>query len=235
MTLAKLCSVLCCLLLMVGIAAGAATDTLKPGKADLKSAGVLAFGPDGILFVGDTMGAAIFALDTQDRTPAKSAGPVEIKGINEKIAAMLGTAPDQILINDMAVNPLSKKIYLSVSRGRGPDALPVILRVSPSGKMEELALEGVKYSKVMLPNAPEAEAKDGRGQSRRVEAITDLAFVDGKVFVAGLSNEEFASNLRAIPFPFSQAEKGTSIEIFHGSHGRFETNAPIRTFVPRSE
>jgi len=89
MTLAKSCSVLCCLLLVAGIAAGAATDTLKSGKADLKSAGVLAFGPDGILFVGDSMGAAIFALDTQDRTPAKSAGAVEIKGINEKIAAML--------------------------------------------------------------------------------------------------------------------------------------------------
>ncbi len=234
MSLARLCSVLCCLLLVAGIAAGAATDTLKSGKAELKSAGVLAFGPDGVLFVGDSMGAAIFALDTQDRTPAKSAGAVEIKGINEKIAAMLGTAADQILINDMAVNPLSKKIYLSVSRGRGPDAPPVILRVTPSGKMEELALENVKYSKVALPNVPDAEAKDGRGQSRRVEAITDLAFVDGKVFVAGLSNEEFASNLRAIPFPFSQAEKGTSIEIFHGSHGRFETNAPIRTFVPYS-
>ncbi len=110
--------------------------------------------------------------------------------------------------------------------------MPVILRVSPSGKMEELALENVKYSKVMLPNAPDSDARDARGQSRRVEAITDLAFVDGTVFVAGLSNEEFASNLRAIPFPFSQAEKGTSVEIFHGSHGRFETNAPIRTFVP---
>ena len=53
-------------------AAGAAaefTASLKPGKADLKSAGALAFGPEGILFVGDTAGAAIFALDTQDRTP----------------------------------------------------------------------------------------------------------------------------------------------------------------------
>src|SRR5262249_58174699 len=50
--------------------------------------------------------------------------------------------------------------------------------------------------------------------------------------VAGLSNEEFSSSLRAIPFPFEAASKGTGIEIWHGSHGRFETNAPVRTFVP---
>jgi len=25
---------------------------------------------------------------------------------------------------------------------------------------------------------------------------------------------------------------GTNVEIYHGSHGRFETNAPVRTFVP---
>ena len=43
---------------------------------------------------------------------------------------------------------------------------------------------------------------------------------------------EFSSSLRSIPFPFQAANKGASIEIWHGSHGRFETNAPVRTFVP---
>ncbi len=208
------------------------SSSLKSGKADLKSAGALAFGPDGVLFVGDSVGAAIFALDTQDR--AKGAvGAVEIKGINEKIASLLGATADQILINDMAVNPVSHKVYLSVSRGRGPDAAAVILRVDRMGKIEEFSLENVRYSRVALPNAPDPAAK-GRGVSPRQEAITDLAYVDGKVFVAGLSNEEFASKLRAIPFPFQEADNGASVEIFHGSHGRWETNAPVRTFVPYS-
>jgi hypothetical protein len=52
------------------------------------------------------------------------------------------------------------------------------------------------------------------------------------VLIAGLSNEEFASTLRAIPFPFETVANGTSVEIYHGSHGRFETRAPVRTFVP---
>ena len=79
------------------------------------------------------------------------------------------------------------------------------------------------FAQVKIPNATDKQ---------RTEAITSLAFVDGKVIVAGLSNEEFASTLRAIPYPFAEADKGAGIEIFHGAHGRLETHAPVRTFVP---
>lgn len=212
------------------LAAANLTANLKTGKAAIKSAGPLAFGPDGLLFVADAADAAVYAIDTQD---TKSGAPAaDVQAINEKVAAFLGTAPDQILINDVAINPVSKKAYLSVARGRGPDAAAVILRVDSKGKIEELGLDSVKFAKVALPNAPSAEAKDRRGQSLRQEAITDLAYADGKVIVAGLSNEEFASNLRVIPFPFAAADNGAAVEIFHGAHGRFETNAPVRTFVP---
>jgi hypothetical protein len=203
-------------------------ESLKAGKAELKSAGAMTFGPEAILFVGDSVGGMIFAFDTEDRT-ASQAAPVDIKGINQKVAATLGTTADQIMINDLAVNPISKKMYLSVSRGRGPTATPVILRVDAKGKIEEFSMDNVKHAKAALPNAP--ELREG-GRNPRLEAITDLAFVDGKIFVAGLTNEEFASNLRSIPFPFQEVTKGASIEIFHGAHGRFETNSPVRTFVP---
>lgn len=205
--------------------------SLKAGKAALQSAGVMAFGPEAILFVGDSVGGAVWALDTGDRK-ASAAKSVEIAGANQKIAAMLGTAPDQILINDMAVNPISKRIYFTVSRGRGPEETPVILRTNAKGELEELALDNIKFSKAAIPDVPDPSQKDRRGQSFRMEAITDIGFMDGKVFIAGLSNQEFSSNLRAIPFPFASVEKGTSVEIYHGSHGRFETNSPVRTFVP---
>ena len=52
------------------------------------------------------------------------------------------------------------------------------------------------------------------------------------MIVAGLSNEEFASTLRAIPYPFPQdGQRGAAIEIWHGAHGQYETNAPVRTFI----
>jgi hypothetical protein len=64
-----------------------------------------------------------------------------------------------------------------------------------------------------------------------MQTITDLGYVDGKVLIAGLSNEEFASSLRAAPYPFTSASKGAGIEIWHTSHNRFETASPIRTFM----
>jgi hypothetical protein len=198
---------------------------MQAGKVDLKSAGALAIGPDGILFVGDSLGAKIVALDVDDRTPSKAAANLEIKGVNEKIAAMLGTAADQILITDVVVNPISKNVYLSVSRGRGADAVPFVLRADAAGKLTEVSLANIKHQAVSLVDQPTADRQ-------RMETITQLKYVDGKVMVAGLSNEEFSSSLRAIPYPFASADKGAGIEIWHGSHGRFETNAPVRTFVP---
>ena len=208
------------------------TADMKEGKLELKSAGPLAFGPDGILFIADTKAAAIVALATGD-VKAGGSTILKVEGINQKIAALLGTSADQILIEDLAINPLSHNAYIAVSRGRGADAIPVLVRVKTDGKLEVLALDKVKFSMAMLPDAPaDKMVGEGNRQSNpRRESITDITFVDGRVLIAGLANEEFASALRAVPFPFQAVENGTSVEMYHGAHGRFETRAPVRTFA----
>jgi len=209
------------------------TANFKEGSPDFKSIGQLAFGPDGILFAADSKAAAIVAIDTRDRKPA-AGQPMKVEAINQKIAALLGTTPDQILINDLAVNPISHNAYLSVSRGRGPSAAPALVRVDSAGNLESVALSKLKFSRAELTDAPiDKIVGEGNRQSNpRMESITDVAYLDDKVLVAGLSNEEFSSTLRTIPFPFAEVKNGASVEIYHGSHGRYETRAPIRTFVP---
>ncbi len=225
--LSRMAAVFC---LTAALAFSASIAGLSTGNVQLKSAGPLAFGPHGILFIGDSIGAAVIAVDTRDDSPAGASASVDIKGINRKVAALLGTTPEQILINDVKVNPVSKKIYLSVSRGRGPQAIPVILRADAAGNLTQVSLDNVSFSSAPLPNPP--ASNPGARADPRLDTITELAFVNGSVIVAGLSNEEFSSNLRSIPFPFQTVSKGTSVEIYHGSHGRFETQAPVRTFVP---
>lgn len=184
---------------------------LEEGAPDLKSAGPLAFGPPGILFVADPLGAAVFAIDTGDRDKVSSPKEVKVASIDEKIAGLLGTSARDLAINDLAVNPASGNAYLSVSRGLGPNPIPVIVKVA-GGKVEALPLEKVPFAKAALPDAPSAE-QPAKGQGRRrgnprLESITDLAFVEGRLLIAGLSNEEFASTLRSIPFPFKDVIKG---------------------------
>jgi hypothetical protein len=203
---------------------------LTAGKVSLQSASALAFGPDGILFVADSMGGTVVALDTNDRTAARGAVKISVQGVDAKIASLLGTTPDQIMVNDLNVNPISKNAYLAVSRGKGPDAVPVIVRVDATGKLTQLSLDNIKNSVVNLSDAPKSDAT--ARQNPRLQTVTDMDFTNGKLYVSGLSSEEWASALRSIPFPFNQADKGTNIQIWHASHGRFETAAPVRTFVP---
>lgn len=203
------------------------------GSVDLQSAGPLAFSPDGVLFVADPKQAAIVAIETNDLSGSVEEANPQVTGLNKKLAALVGTTANDILINDIAVNPASGRVYVSLSRGRGPDAIPVLMTVGGDGELNEFPLDNVRYSSVRLPNAP-ADAITGQGRRRknsRLESITDLTFLDGELFIAGLSNEEFASNLRSVKYPFESADVGTSIEIFHGAHGNYETRSPIRTFT----
>jgi len=207
---------------------------MDAGKPTFQTMGPLAFGPEGILFVADSKAAAITALDLSDKSQGAENKELKVEGINQKIAALLGTAADQILIDDVAVNPISHNVYMAVSRGRGPTATPVLVRVKSGGALDIVSLDNVKHSVAKLPDAPvEGVQGEGNRQSNpRKESITDIGFLEDRVLVAGLANEEFASTLRAIPFPFKTVANGTTVEIYHGSHGRFETRAPVRTFVP---
>ncbi len=205
---------------------------MTTGAPDLKSAGTLAFGPDNVLFIGDSQGAAVFAVDVRDEAKDAGAEPFRLPGIDAKIASLLGTTSDAVVINDLAVHPVSQNVYLAVSRGKGNDARPVLLRVTKKGELQEVALEGVAFSKVSIANAPEPGSKTSWGGDKRRMTITDLAFAEGELLIAGLSNAEFASTLRRAPFPFKQTMAVNTLEIFHTSHDKYETQSPIESFLP---
>lgn len=208
--------------------AGDLTASLKSGKAELQSAGALAFGPEGVLFVGDARGGQVWAIATGDTAKVSAMDAIDVQNLGKKVADKLGVPAADVLVNDLAVNPASGVAYLSVSRGKGPDALPVIFQVA-KGEPTELNLDKIAHAKVELPALPTAGS--GRQAAQRADAITDLAYLDGKLYVAGLSNEEFSSRLVTLDVPFKPAGQGASVEIYHGAHGKYETKSPIRTFV----
>ena len=195
----------------------------------LQSVGPMTFGPDGVLFAADTKGARIYALDLGAQANGGKAGAADVPSIDQKIAALLGTAPSTIAVTDLVIHPKTHNAYISVMRGSGADAKPALLRVDGDGKIEPIAIERLAYTKVALSNAP--AAAEGR-RDPRVDSVTDMAFVSGTLIVAGLSNEEFSSKLRSFTYPFTAADPGTSVEIFHGNHGQLETRAPVYTFIP---
>jgi hypothetical protein len=205
---------------LAGVTVGRADEGLTKGTPNLKSATTLAFGEKGILFVGDSQGGTIFAIDTGD-TKSASEKPVNVERIDAKVGAALGVTEKEVKINDVKVNPASGNVYLAVTRGTGAGQ-PAIVEVSRDGEIKPLSLKDVMFSKITVPGQDKGKAT----------SFTSMAFMGGKLFVAGLSNEEFASTLWSFPFPFGEANKGSGIQIYHGAHGGLETKAPIRTFTP---
>lgn len=227
---------------------------LAPGTPDIRSVGPLTFGPDGILFVADNVGASIFAIAVDD-DGQPDGDPIEVDHLDTRLAALLGCARDDVVIRDLAIHPVSGAAYLSVMRGHGAAATPLLVRAARDGSLAEVPLTGVPFGVVAVEDAPAddderitrrlaepgepADEIEIQGIKLRIASdplravtVTDLAFADGELLVAGASNEEFTSCLRRIPFPFGAAPRSNSLQIFHVSHGRYETEAPIRTLVP---
>ena len=196
----------------------------------MASIGPLAFGPDGTLFASDNQNAAIFAFDLGAQANGGAAGAKGLDAVNEKLAALLGTGAADVTVTDLAVHPRTRNAFLSVMRGQGAGAAPALFRVDGTGAITNVSLPALKFGRVELPDAPAANT--AARQNPRAQVVTDMAFADGRLWVAGLSNEEFASKLRAIPYPFASVDKGTNVEIYHGNHRALETRSPVNAFIP---
>src|SRR6202789_2345497 len=211
---------------------------LQRGRVNLRSAGPITFGPAGILFLADNGAATVFAVDVADPGPAGGSEPFDVANVDVRVGSFLGTEPGDVVIKDMAVHPLSHNVYLSVQRGQGEAAQPVLVRISAvDGTVADIPLDDVPFAAAAIGDAPAEdderlditlplgdegeELQVGERKIRilrhpiRTATVTDMAYVDGALLIAGLSNEEFSSRLRRIPFPFGDEAAGTSLEIFH--------------------
>lgn len=218
----RILAVLAVLAFLPAAFADDAVSGMKKGTPELKSAGALAFGPEGVLFVADAPKSTIYAIATND-TKSGAVKTLSVAKIDELVGGLLGTTGSEIVINDMKVNPASGNVYLSVARGKGPTAAAAIVKVDGEGKATEMSLKDVMFSSVKLDNS---------SKNPRNPTITSIVYHKGDLYVAGMTNEEWEANLKAIPFPFSESNgKGAGVQIYHGAHGRYETQAPIRTFM----
>ncbi len=231
------------------------TYGLQRGSVEIESAGPITFGPEGILFLADNNAARVVAVDVADPGVPVGPEPFDVENVDSAVASFLGCEPTDLLIRDIAVHPTSHNVYLSVQRGTGDSGQAVLVRIGAlDGSVSDVPLNDVQFSEMTiadapdqdderldttLPMAPEGEeVQFGERTIRllrrpiRTSTMTDMAYVDGVLLVAGLSNEEFASKLRRFAFPFGDAGEDNSLEIFHVSHGKWETAAPIRSFVP---
>lgn len=216
---------------------------------NIQSLGVLKFSDQGVLFAGDNISGNIIAVDLAHESKTADDFEINIYAVDAEIAAVLGTTQENILVNDLAVHPLSGEVYLSITRGKGIDALPALVKVDADNRIHNVDLSVLEITTQALhdlPNPNRQIALRGTGsapskreiakskQSLRTLSIVSIEYHEGELFVAGITNEEFCSVLRRMPYPFNGEESISQIEMYHIAHDAYETRAPIRSMVVKN-
>jgi len=235
------------LVLGLAIAPLCAAQEATPGSAPpIASMSALAFTPEGVLLVGDAQEGAVFAVELGERAKATETREVDLADVETRIGALIGARASDVVVHDLAVDPVALDIYLAVSRNRGrwrnafdlPNDLgnaTELVRIHQNGRLEGVDLAGRAWTRALLPKpiAPGKKHIFKDGVDPRTEAITDLAWDEGTIWVAGLSNEEFSSAIWRVPYPFTGASAAvTTVENYHVAHRAWETESPVRTLLP---
>lgn len=195
-------------------------DSPQSGGLKLKSISSISFGKDGLLLVADPTSQSVIAVETKEA--GAKAKPGKVADLAATIAGGLGTTGENITIKDMAVNPATGTVYLAVMRR--PDNASLILTVDGAGKVAPFDADKLSWASVTLPG----------GTASKVTNITDVAFDGERVFATGTCNEEFASRIFTIPVPIKHGSTAGvfSAETYHVAHHKWETKAPIQSFIP---
>ncbi|MEM6927203.1 MAG: hypothetical protein AAF602_09755 [Myxococcota bacterium] len=214
------------------------TDAPDEASGDdlLQSAGALEFGDDNVLFVGDREAGLVHAFDFPEGTFDDQAGYILgraitfegrdlVQDIDVELASILGIEPSEVLINDLTLHEPTKQLVLSVHRGTGPDAEPLLFKVD-RGSLERLDLTVADHASIDVGTVS-SDAELEFGQRIRSFAITDIDYFEGEIFVAGVSGDDFSSTIRRAAYPFDGTVSFTFTEIWHAVHAQFETRSPI--------
>ncbi|MBW8183789.1 hypothetical protein [Shewanella nanhaiensis] len=195
------------------------------------SATILEFAEKDILFVADSDASQIVAYKLPPQQAAKTSSSYNLEGIGTKIAKQLSVGERSISYHDIAVHPVSKEVYISLSVLKENKTVPLIMSVNQSGNLTEINLKSLDHSVKKLVNTATDTVKFWRDIPATTLAITDLDYINGNLYVSSLSTGEFASTLRKVSYPFDKSTTISSIEIYHAVHDQTETRAPIRAMA----
>jgi hypothetical protein len=192
----------------IGVAAVSALGFSSP-KADAVLLVALKFDPQGMLYAADARNDRLLGLALEEKeAPAKA---VKIGNLSEQLAKALDAGTDPVTVQDVAVHPASHAVYLSASKKGGGGTL--LFRVA-GDKLEKVDLGSLKTTSVALP----AGARP-----------FDVVVTAKDVVVSSMNRDKtFGSALHRIALPLKEGGIASAeTEIYHTSHKRWETKAPL--------
>jgi hypothetical protein len=193
----------------LGVAAVSALGITSP-KADAVLLVALKFDAQGVLYAADAKNDRLLGLAIEEKEGKARA--VKIDNLSEQLAKALDAGADPVNVHDVAVHPVSHTVYLSASKKGGGGT--ILFRVTADNKIEKVDLSSLKTASVALP----AGARP-----------FDVVVTSKDVVVSSMNRDKtFGSALHRIALPLKEGGVATAeTEIYHTSHKRWETKAPL--------
>lgn len=195
------------------------------------SATILEFAEENTLFVADSDGGQILAYTLPQSQPAAVSASYNLEGAGTQIARLLGVDSRLISYHDIAIHPVSKEAYISLSVQENGKQKAVVIRANQKGDFTKVDLGSLPNTAKQLTDTATDKVTFWRDVPASTLGITDLDYVNGTLYVSSLSTGEFASTLRKVPYPFDDSAMTSNIEIYHTVHNQTETRAPIRAMT----
>jgi hypothetical protein len=197
---------------------------VNAAAADITSISRLAIGPGNVLFVADWKTARVHAISLPVAAQKPPGTAFNILDLEPLLSKQVGGA--RVTVEDMVARAGTAEVYIAVSYGAA--RLPALIVVTSDHKARRINLQTAESTSIALRDPPTTHYEFWRDTPERSFTVTDMKWHDGELFIAGLSNQEFASTLRRVKYPFDSQQAITSVEIYHTGHNLIETRAPIR-------
>src|SRR5271154_5609407 len=218
------------ILLLAVIAIGSWLPELARAEP-IQSVGPMTFADANTLEIADWRAGRLQALKLPP-TLRQPSGSFNLTDVSTPIARALQTEPNKLRFEGLAFRPESELAYLTLSVIRDDSVPePKLVTVNANGEVTIVDLDTTVRTSIEVSERPAADKFIWRDVPEATLTVTDLTYYQGKLYVAGLSNETFASCLRVYDFPFAGKASATSGEMYHAVHNQIETRAPIRKMV----
>lgn len=203
------------------------SNSVTPVALPFAAISAITFDDAGTLYLGDSGTGEVYALTPPEVVNAAADQGYNLRNIDTAVAELLGTTRESVRVRDMAVHPTTKEAYLAVARETEDDYASAIVIFDQTGAARLLDTE-LETQTLTVPFAPNESFFFYEDFPSRDLSFTDLEVHDGTLYIAGMSNADFASSLWTSSLPFSDEPSVTTVEIYHGVHAQYETRAPIR-------
>jgi hypothetical protein len=197
---------------------------VNASAAEIKSISRLAVGPGNVLFVADWKAARVHAITLPEAPKRPTGTAFNILDLETLLLKQVGGA--KVTVEDMVARPGTAEVYVAISYGAAKT--PALIVVTNDHKARPVDLKAAKSTSIELRDAPTSSYKFWNETPQRSFTVTNMKWRNGEIFIAGLSNQDFASTLRRVKYPFDGQQSTTSVEIYHTGHNLIETRAPIR-------